>query len=258
MKLGIVGPGRLGRSLVEWFGPHHDVRLHGRGAVPSEAEVVLLTVPDGAVAEVARSLPIGPVVLHCAGALGTDVLAPHRQRGSFHPLMTFPGPEVALPDPHTTPVALAGTPEAVAVGRQLANDVGMQPFDVPGDRRLYHAAAVLAGNLVTVLYDEAVQVLKQAGVAPELARRVLLPLAERSLANAPQGLRQSLTGPVARGDHATLQSHRQALSAQHPGALPLYNALVHRAIARLSPLLAVDADETWHEPDSSGPEEDLS
>ncbi|MEM6927921.1 MAG: DUF2520 domain-containing protein [Myxococcota bacterium] len=235
MKIGIVGPGRLGRSLQGLLkDAGYEVSLHGRDSRPQAVEVCLLTVPDSAVAEVASGLTTGPCVLHCAGSLDLDVLEPHSRRGSFHPLMTFPGPEVAVPDVTDVPVALAGTSEAVVIGQRLADDLGMRAFTVPGDRRLYHAAAVIAGNLVTVLLDEAATVLERAGVPRATAYEVLQPLALRSVSNAHQGLRRALTGPIARDDRETLAAHREALAAQHPAALPVYDAVVERAKAMVS------------------------
>ncbi|MEO0602892.1 MAG: DUF2520 domain-containing protein [Myxococcota bacterium] len=105
----------------------------------------------------------------------------------------------------------------------------MRAFSVPGDRRLYHAAAVIAGNLVTVLLDEAATVLEHAGVPRATAFEVLQPLAARSVANAHQGIRRALTGPIARDDEETIEAHRRALSARHPAALPVYDAVVRRA-----------------------------
>jgi predicted short-subunit dehydrogenase-like oxidoreductase (DUF2520 family) len=183
----------------------------GRGEPVPPVEVVLLCVPDRAVAAVAADLPRGPIVLHTAGALDLDVLAPHEERGSLHPLMSFPGPAVALPDPRTVPAALAGTPGALAAARDLCATVGFRPFAVPGDRRLYHAAAVLAGNLATVLAVEGAALLRAAGVAEPEAREVLLPLAHASVANSVHGLRAALTGPLARGDRSTLAAHARAM-----------------------------------------------
>lgn len=250
MRIALIGRGRLGRSLAVLLADAgHAVALYGRGAPPVDDDVVMLTVPDSAVAEVAGQLAPGPLVLHCAGALDTDVLRPHVRIGSFHPLMTFPGPEVAMPDVTGVPVALAGTAEAVAVGRQLADDLGMRPFSVPGDRRLYHAAAVMAGNLVTVLMDEAATVLTRAGVDRATAFEVLEPLALRSVANARHGLAQALTGPIARGDRATLDRHRAALGEHHSAALPMYEAMVTAAIA----LLERAEPRTAVEPSRPGP-----
>lgn len=214
MRVAIVGPGRLGRSLDLLLGRTGvDVFLAGRGDPIPRADVVLLTVPDARIAEVAASLAPGPVVLHTSGASTVDVLRPHRPAGSFHPLMTFPGPEVALPDLVGVPVALAGDPEAVNAGRALADRLGMRPLLVPGDRRLYHAAAVMAGNFATVLLAEAARVLAHAGVDPDEARQALVPLAVQSLRNAAANPAAALTGPAARGDHATIAAHRDALAA---------------------------------------------
>jgi predicted short-subunit dehydrogenase-like oxidoreductase (DUF2520 family) len=236
MRVAIVGRGRLGRTLAQLLpAAGHPVTATGRGEAPAPADVVLVCVPDGAVAEVARglALPEETVVLHCAGALDTDVLAPHRRRGSLHPLMTFPGPEVAVPDLRGTPAAVAGTDDAVAVATTLARDLGLAPFAVPGDRRLYHAAAVLAGNLALVLVDEAARVLVAAGVDPAYAATTLIPLAAKSVDNARYGL-GALTGPIARGDDATLRAHLDALGEHGlSGTRDLYEHLVKHALARL-------------------------
>ena len=243
MHVAIVGPGRLGRSLHALLPPAgHDAVLVGRsGAVPAGTGVVLLTVPDPSVPSVAATVPLGPVLLHCAGSLSHDVLRPHPIVGSLHPLMTFPGPEVALPELAGVPAAVAGDPPAVAIARQLAADLGMVPFHVPGDRRLYHAAAVMAGNLTMVLMAQATRVLEHAGVAPEEARRVLVPLAISSVQNSVHPLSSALTGPIARGDRDALERHRAALADAGLDHLrALYDQLV--TIAELH-LRAGDAEE---------------
>ena len=237
MELVIVGPGRLGRTLAELLvAAGHQVTLWGRDEpppMPSHA-VRLLTVPDPAIAEVSRKLPPGGPVLHCAGALSHDILRPHAVVGSFHPLMTFPGPDVAIPDLAGVPVAVAGDPGAQEVARKLAIELKMQAFEVPGDRRLYHAAAVMAGNLAMVLVAEASRVLAAAGVPADQARDVLVPLAERSVHNAAQPLGRVLTGPLARGDLATIEGHRAALGEQGlSDALDVYNRLTRIAEVHL-------------------------
>ena len=215
MHIGILGPGRLGRSLAALLEPHgHRVCLTRHAAdIPSEVEGVLLTVPDSAIAAVVDDWS-GPLpVLHCSGALTVDVLRPLTPAGSFHPLMTFPGVDVAIPDPTTIPVAIDGDEEAVAFGRRIAESLGMRIITVPGDRRLYHAAAVLAGNFGTVLLAHAVRALVEAGVPEASAGNILLPLALQSLTNAASDPAGSLTGPVARGDDATIAAHIAALDA---------------------------------------------
>jgi predicted short-subunit dehydrogenase-like oxidoreductase (DUF2520 family) len=169
-------------------------------------------VPDGALAAVATQWS-GPFpVLHCSGALSVDVLRPLTPAGSFHPLMTFPGPDTAIPDLMGVAAVLDGDPEARIFGQSVADALGMRVLGVPGDRRLYHAAAVISGNFATVLLAHAAQVLQAAGVPGDLAGTALLPLALESLRNAARDPAGSLTGPVARGDDAVVESHRDALA----------------------------------------------
>jgi predicted short-subunit dehydrogenase-like oxidoreductase (DUF2520 family) len=238
MQIGLLGPGRLGRTLARLLADRgHRVDLRGRGELPS-GEVILLTVPDAALPEAARSIPPGPVVLHCSGAAEVDVLRPHAPAGSLHPLMTFPGPEVAIPDLAGVPAAVAGDPAAQEAARAIARSLGMSPFSVPGDRRLYHAAAVMAGNFATVLLADAAAVLAAAGVDPADAPGLLAPLALQSLRNAAADPAAALTGPAARGDSATIERHRAALrEAGLPDALALYDLLTAHAtaLARLRP-----------------------
>lgn len=234
MRIGIVGPGRLGRSLAALLAPRGcevDLRARGQGW-PERVEGVLLTVPDGAVAAAAASWRGEVPLLHCSGSLPVEVLRPARPAGSLHPLMTFPGPEVALPDPTTVPLALDGDPEAIALGERLADALGARSFRVPGDRRLYHAAAVMAGNFATVLLAEAARVLSAAGVPPGDARALLAPLALQSLRNAVADPARALTGPVARGDLAVLDAHRAAMrQAGLATSIAVYDALTERALA---------------------------
>ena len=231
MKIGIIGPGRLGRSLAVLLdAAGRTAQLIGRGQSIPSVDVVLLTVPDRAIAGVAASIPTGQVVLHCSGACEVEILRPHRPAGSLHPLMTFPGPEIALPDLNGVPAAVAGDPRAVEVARQLAADLGMRAFEVHGDRRLYHAAAVMAGNFSTVLLAEAARVLAAAGVDPAEASALLAPLALQSLQNARSHPVRSLTGPVARGDEAVMSGHREALiEAGLPDLEDLYERLTEHA-----------------------------
>jgi predicted short-subunit dehydrogenase-like oxidoreductase (DUF2520 family) len=234
MFVSIIGTGRLGRSLDVLLRQSDrvdcEVELLGRDGVPG-APVVLLAVPDGAIAEAARRIPEGRVALHCSGTTPVDVLRPHQPAGSFHPLMTFPGPDVGLPDLAGVPAAIDGDPEARAAARALADALSMRAIIVPGDRRLYHAAAVIAGNFATVLLAEASRVLAGAGVDPDEAPALLAPLAVQSLKNAGEkGPAAALTGPVARGDTATLDGHRDALlAAGLDDLVPLYDALTGRA-----------------------------
>jgi predicted short-subunit dehydrogenase-like oxidoreductase (DUF2520 family) len=230
VHLALLGMGRLARSvapLLEVAG--HRVTRWRRGDPQPGAELCWITASDHAVAEIAAWLEPGPVVLHASGALEHRVLRPHRPAGSLHPLQTFPGPELNTPPLRGVPAAVAGDPEAIRAAEGLARDLGMRPFSVPGDRRLYHAACVVAGNFTTVLLAEASRLLGSAGVQED-PLELLLPLVQASLRNAQEhGPRAAITGPAARGDEATIRGQVEALTQAHPELLPLYRALTDRA-----------------------------
>ena len=241
LELIIVGIGRLGGTaarILERKG--HRVRRVHRGEAIPRGTIVWLTVPDGEIAQTATRCPPEAVVLHASGASDLSVLAPLPRIGSLHPLMTFPG---GTEPTGPVPAAIAGTPEAVAAARSLALALGWTAFEVPGDRRAYHAAAVIAGNFATTLLAEAASILEHAGVSAEAAPSLLAPLALQSVRNAAElGPAHALTGPVVRGDSAVIDDHRAVLKACNPATLAVYESLL-RATRRL----AATRSEDFHE-----------
>lgn len=233
LQLVVVGPGRLGRSVATLLrGRGHEVTVVGRGEPVPASPLTWLTVPDRAIQEASERVPPGGIVLHASGATDVSILRSHRHGGSLHPLMSFPGPHALPPADLEVPAAVAGDPEALRAASSLARALGWTPFAVPGDRRLYHAAAVLAGNFATALLADAAEVLSAAGVRREDAAALLAPLALASLANAArQGPAAALTGPVARGDQQTLAAHREALrvGGVSPRVQATYEALLQSA-----------------------------
>jgi predicted short-subunit dehydrogenase-like oxidoreductase (DUF2520 family) len=224
-RVTIVGRGRAGSGLAGEFsaagvavtGPL------GRGADADGAEIVLLCVPDAEIATAAAAIEPGAAVGHCSGATGLEVLAPH-PAFSLHPLMTFTG--------DGRPVRLAGagaavagsTPRTLAVARALACAIGLQPIEVaPQDRVAYHAAASIASNFLVTL--EAAAERLAAGVGVE--RELLVPLVRATVENwAELGGAHALTGPVARGDEATIARQRRAIEERAPDLLDLFDVLV--------------------------------
>ena len=199
LPLAIIGPGRLGRSAAQILAAQGaEFALVGRGERPPAAALTWLTVPDRLIASVAADVPPGGVVLHASGAADHRILRPHPCVGSLHPLMSFPGPEIGLPET-AIPAAVAGDDDAIEAATDLAVLLGFDPFRVPGDRALYHAAAVTAGNFATVLLVQASRMLAATGTSEEAARALLGPLAITSLKNAIEHGAAALTGPVARG-----------------------------------------------------------
>ncbi len=234
-SLVVVGRGRVGGSLAkaaELAGI--DVRLVSSGDPVEDAGAVLICVPDDAIAEVrARIAPSAPrLVGHVSGASTLEVLSSAADRGaatfSLHPLQTFADPETPV---EGTPAAVAGSDqEATDFARSLAEALDMRPFEVPEESRAaYHAAAAIASNLLVALEESAAELLDRIGV--DEARELLAPLVLRTAANWAERGPAALTGPIARGDRATVQRHREALAESAPELVRMYDALAMRAEA---------------------------
>lgn len=226
MRIALLGMGRLGRSIAPLLQEAaHEVLPWRRGEPIPTADVAWILVPDDAVPEVAHLVQPGPVVLHASARLDLTCLEGHHPAGSLHPVQTFPGPEHGTPPLQGAAAAVAGDAEAIEVASAIARSLGMVPVRVPGDRRLYHAACVLAGNLVTPILGAAREAAMAAGVPSEAVPDLLVPLALSAVHHAlAWGAAEALTGPWPRGDAAAVRAHREALASMAPGALPIYEA----------------------------------
>ena len=217
----IVGRGRLGRTVLHAL---RDAGLAvtgvGRGESIPAAGTTWLLVPDRAIADVARTVPTGGVVLHSSGALGPEALAPHEHAAVLHPIMSFSGSA----SPHPVPATITGSPGAVARARELAHSLGWEPVPFDGDRALYHAACVIAGNFGATVFAEACRALALAGVDAREAPALLGPLARTALENAIRLGPAAMTGPLTRGDRAVVDAHLEAL-ARDPVLHSLYVSL---------------------------------
>ena len=229
-SVAIVGRGRLGTALARALrvvgasvvGPL------GRGSDGGSASVVLLCVPDAAIPEAACAIAPGRLVGHCSGLSTLEPLAPH-EAFSLHPLMTVTGDTESFAG---AGCAVAGsTPRALEEARELARMLGMQPFEIADeDRPLYHAAASLASNYLVTLEGAAERLATMVG----LERDRLAPLVRAAVENwARAGARAALTGPIVRGDEATLQRQRAAVANRASDLIPLWDALTDatRALA---------------------------
>jgi predicted short-subunit dehydrogenase-like oxidoreductase (DUF2520 family) len=213
---------RLGGTGYEVLGPL------GRGADGAGADAVLLCVPDAQIAAAAALIAPGPPVGHCSGATSLDALAPH-EAFSLHPLMTV----TALgADLDGAGGAIAGTtPYALDLAKRLALALGLRPVEIAeSDRAAYHAAASIASNFLVTLEAAA----ERLGAAAGVDRELLAPLVRATVENwARLGAGQALTGPVARGDDATVARQRDAVATRAPQLLPLFDTLLDatRALA---------------------------
>jgi len=256
-RLAVVGRGRLGTALcaalqtagVQVRGPL------GREERPDgDANAVLLCVPDTEIPAAAAAVAgLVPLVGHTSGATPLAALAASDSTAfGFHPLQTFTsdgsgevmhaGRAEGRPPRGTETLtrfagagcAVAGeTTAALEFASALARQLGMRAFEIADeDRPAYHAAASIASNFLVALEATAEQVAGGAGIEPAEARALLAPLVRSSVDNwAALGPERALTGPVARGDDATVARQRDAVSDVAPESLALFDELVARTRA---------------------------
>jgi predicted short-subunit dehydrogenase-like oxidoreductase (DUF2520 family) len=210
-SVNVVGAGRVGSAIA--------ARLGERGIAVRErdADLILLCVPDRAIVEVAAGFEPGPWIAHVSGGTPLSALDPHKRRFGLHPLQTFTrarGPEQL--DGAFAAIS-AEKHKELEVGFWLARTLGLEPFALDDSARaLYHAGAVVASNFLVTLYRAAADLLDAAGAPPE----ALVPLMRRTIENG-----FDLTGPIERGDWATVEAHLAAIRERRPELLALYTTL---------------------------------
>lgn len=203
--------GRVGSTV--------SARLAERGVLldADEPELVLLCIPDRAIAELAGDIPVGPWIAHVSGATPLSALDPHVRRFGMHPLQSFTkarGPEQL---DGAWGAVTAETDGAGVVGFWLAETLGLRPFELSdANRAAYHAGAAFASNYLVTLRAAASSLLGAAGVPPE----ALDPLIHGVMDGG-----YELTGPIARGDWETVERHLAVIRAERPELEELYLAL---------------------------------
>ncbi len=265
MKVAIIGAGVLGTSLgILLRRAGYDIAavcspnrrsaqvaatLIGQGDVVGDnglaamgADLVILAVPDKAIASVAievsagGAMKRGAIVAHCAGGLPAGVLsgvnAAGGHKGAIHPLQSFADVDTAVQMLPETFFFLEGDPEAVDVLRSVVIALNGRPVEIDGSKKaLYHAGAAAASNFLVTLIQYAVTLLFRAGVPADAALGALLPLIKGTVANLENvGLPDALTGPIARGDLGTVKRHLRALEGMPGDFVRLYRLLARKTI----------------------------
>jgi predicted short-subunit dehydrogenase-like oxidoreductase (DUF2520 family) len=258
-SLAIVGAGRVGRALgrrlreagfrIVLVASRSEAKARsgakfiggGRAVAGTPASligagVILLAVPDDAIADVAGELAErcggelrGKVALHTSGALDGSVLHALRAHGaavgSMHPMQTFSG--VGIPPLVGKVFAIEGDDAAVRAARRIARTLGGVPLRICAEQKpLYHAAGVFAAGLCLALEEAGVQVLMNAGLKRREAQRALLSLTRQVLEHYEKlGPQKAWTGPLPRGDFRVLAAHEVALRGLPPEFLEAYRAI---------------------------------
>lgn len=274
LAVGVVGAGRVGTAMAVALASagHRIVAASGVSQksleriaaslpgvpvlapeeVVERADLVLLTIPDDALAGLvaglaATDVPLaGRLLVHASGRHGLAVLDPVTAKGALplalHPVMTFTGrPEDAA--------KMAGiffgvtAPEALRpVAEVLVMEMGGEPVFIAEDKRdLYHAAMASAANHLVTLVSSACDMLADAGVAEPA--RMLGPLLYAAVENALTMGSSALTGPVARGDAETVAAHLAAIRSAAPEALGAYLALARLTADRALAARTLSADD---------------
>jgi predicted short-subunit dehydrogenase-like oxidoreductase (DUF2520 family) len=256
MRLGLIGGGRAARTLEPRLREAgHEIGWWWSRASPESieslppVEVVLLAVTDNAISEIAASLSTRDasgeeVWLHLSGARppGDARVSPDRPRavGTFHPMVALPGDGAPKDLLAGTTCGVGGDPMAAEHAATLARSLGMTAIEISDDQRpLYHAAAVsVAGHAIALLH-QASEMLQRTGFNEAQARRALAALMASALRNLQDGSpAEIITGPIARGDSATVRLHLEALSSTDDHTLATYIHLASTALDLSAPDLS--------------------
>ncbi len=262
-RIGVVGAGRVGSALA-WHCHRLGYELAGvvdkspkqawvvygllklpyrrlrASRVAAQSDILFLTTPDNQIEPVftalRRWLRRGTLVVHCSGVCGTEVFRGAGGLGldtlAMHPIQSFSSHVQAIRDMAGCFFALEGTARGLRFGRRLAKQLRGRSVAIKGaDRPLYHAMCVFASNFQNALLDAAEGIGVKLGISRQRAARMLAPLARTVVVNAAEhGAVPTLTGPVQRGDAATVAQHIAALEKRAPELVPVYRQLSLRLV----------------------------
>lgn len=206
------------------------------------ADVFMLTVTDDQIVPaceaLAAAVPLqSAVVFHCSGALASDRLQAARAAGAYvasvHPIRSFADVDAVAAGFAGTFCGVEGDQQALDVLLPALAAIGARAVQIdPSAKTVYHAAAVFASNYLVTVIDAALRAYQAAGIPESVARELARPLALESMENAFRlGAAPALTGPVARGDMATVLRQQDAVMAWDAATGQLYRALVPPTIA---------------------------
>lgn len=201
------------------------------------AQIVFITTPDSAIEATCNAIAqhqgfsAAAIVLHCSGALSSDILKSAADAGAFvgsmHPLQSFASIEIRENPFLQVIISVEGDSRAVEASRAMSEDLGAVCMQIQTRAKtLYHAAAVVASNYLVTLMDLVFGLAEPAGIARSEALKAMSPLIHGTLANIEKvGIPEALTGPIARGDSQIVARHLEQIQDQAPGLLELYKTL---------------------------------
>lgn len=218
-------------------------------AAASSADFVLITTPDKAIKPTCDEIAAGggfamegrgciaPLVAHFSGALGSDVLGSARDAGarvaSIHPLQSLASARQAVANLPGSYMSVEGDPSAMADCFEIVDALGGLRMVIPsGQKPLYHAGAAVASNYLVTVVDFAVTIYESLGMSRADAVKAVMPLVRGTVNNIERvGVPDALTGPIARGDVATVEGHIEVLAKTMPNMLSLYKELGRHTVS---------------------------
>lgn len=213
--------------------PYRDAQM-----VADACDLVFITTPDDAIETVARAVRwrAGTAVVHCSGAMSTDVLSAAKECGaaigSLHPMQTFPAASTSAACLVGVAFAVEAEPPLREELKAMARSLGGWPVEIdPQDRALYHLSGFLACGAIVTLLGQASELWESMGHSRKLGLEVLLPILKSTVESLEsQGIPGALTGPISRGDVGTVRKHLDALERGASTVLPTYCELALGAI----------------------------
>lgn len=191
-----------------------------------DAEIVFITTRDPEIelvaSRISNAVRKGQFVFHTSGSLSSEVLNDLAKKGcevgSIHPLTAISDPVRGAEQFAGTFFCVEGSQKAARLGRKIVRDLGGKPFMIETELKpLYHAAAVTSAGQITALFDTAVETLSKCGMDRGKAAKILFPLAASTVGNLEfQSPEDALTGPFARLDTKTFESHLKLLRKHLP------------------------------------------
>ncbi|NED98849.1 Rossmann-like and DUF2520 domain-containing protein [Phytoactinopolyspora halotolerans] len=263
LDVGVVGTGRVGAVLgaalaraghrvVAGYGVSVTSRSRADALLPDvplvdvpevleQSDLALLSVPDDTLPGLVEGLAAtgairtGQFIVHTSGRFGVSVLEPATRAGALplalHPALTFTGTSVDLQRLSTSTFGVTAPEPLWPVAEALVIEMGSEPVRVAEEQRgLYHAALTHGANHLVTLINDAMDLLRAAGV--EYPDRSLAPLLSAALDNTLRQGDEALTGPVSRGDSGTVADHLRVVDAAMPEATAVYTALARRTAGR--------------------------
>lgn len=260
LTISLIGAGKLGRSLARLWYDHgllsvmqvftksklsadKAVEFIGTGTAHCEysnlqaTDILLIAVPDDqiyAVCEILRALPVdldNTVIFHCSGVMSSSALALLAKKGasvaSVHPIKSFANPESAIASFEGTFCGVEGDQAALDVLLPLFAELGGHCIVInPEKKALYHCAAVFANNYMVSLVESAQSLYQLSGIDRDQSMQLMAPMLRETCENLiKNGTRNSLTGPIARGDQQTVKKHLNALEGVDQEIVKLYQTL---------------------------------